>query len=351
MAALTYEEIMRDISAKNFSPIYFLYGTEPYFIDSVAAEIERTALDEDMKAWNQIVVYGRDVTPDQIVIEAGQYPTMGDRRVVILKEAQDMETKPKGNVEELVPYCDERLLQRSTILVVCLKLPEDKSKNAKATKFAAAVQKVGGVVLETKRLYDNQVVAWINRYVASQRMTIDANAAEMLAEFVGVDISNIIASIEKLKVAVGGKLEHITADIVQDNIGLSKEYNIFEFRSALMTRNVAKVNRIVKAFSLNPKQHPIIPVIANLFPAFRKVLVYHYSKNLPVAQIVKAVEEKSEWSMRDNVVRPASFYTPQQCYKALLLLEQYDMRAKGLNYPSVPDGELLGELVFQIMNC
>ncbi|MCQ2201920.1 MAG: DNA polymerase III subunit delta [Bacteroidales bacterium] len=355
MAASTYEEIMRDISAKKFSPIYFLYGTEPYFIDSVASEIERTALDEDMKVWNQIIVYGKDVLPDQIVIEAGQYPTMGDRRVVIVREAQDMDSKPKGDVEALIPYCDAKLMQPSTILVVCVKLPEDKGNHktlySKTAKFATAVQKAGGVTLETKRLYDNQVVGWINNYVASQRITIDVNAAEMLAEFVGVDISNIVASIEKLKVAVGGKLSHITADIVQENIGLSKEYNTFELKSALMTRNVAKVNRIVKAFSLNPKQHQIIPIIANLFPVFRKVLIYHYSKNLPMAEILKAVEERSEWSMRENVLRPASFYNPQQCYRALLLLEQYDMRAKGLNYPSVQDGDLLRELVFRIMNC
>lgn len=351
MAASTYEDIMKDISAKKFSPIYFLYGTESYYIDSIASEIERTALDEDMKAWNQIVVYGRDVTAEQIVIESGQYPTMGDRRVVVLREAQDMDAQPKGRIDGLIPYCDVRLMQPSTILVICYKVSEDKGKNARIAKLALAVQKAGGVVLETKRLYDNQVVAWINRYVASQHIMIDANAAEMLAEFVGVDISNIIASVEKLKVAVGGNLTRITADIVQDNIGLSKEYNIFEFKSALMTRNVAKVNRIVRAFSQNPKQHPIIPIIANLFPAFRKVLIYHYSKNLPSQEILQAVGEKSDWSLRENIVRPASFYNAQQCYKALLLLEQYDMRSKGLNYPTVSDGELLGELVFRIMNC
>lgn len=351
MAVSTYEDIMKDISAKKFSPIYFLYGTEPYFIDSIASEIERTALEEDMKAWNQIVVYGRDVTADQIIIEAGQYPTMGDRRVVIVKEAQDIESQQKGKIDALIPYCDERLLQPSTILVICFKLPTDKDKNARATKLAAAVQKVGGVALETKRLYDNQVVAWINRYVSSQRISIDANASEMLAEFVGVDISNIVASIEKLKVAVGGNLTHITADIVQDNIGLSKEYNTYELRTALLSRNVAKVNRIVRAFSQNPKQHSVIAIIANLFPSFRKLLIYHYSKNQSPQEILRAVGEKSEWAMRESVVRPASFYNPQQCYKALLLLEQYDMRAKGLNYPAVSDGDLLGELVFRIMNC
>lgn len=350
MAAATYEDIMRDISANRYSPIYFLYGTEPYYIDKISAKIEETALPEEMKSWNQSIIYGRDATVENIIHEASMYP-MGDRRVVILKEAQDMDSQPKEKIDGLVPYCNPKVIQQSTVLVICYKVSEDKGKNARVVKLAQAVQKVGGVVLETKKLYENQVIAWINQYVATQRISIDANAAEMLAEFVGVDITTIVASIEKLKVAAGGNLTRITADMVQANIGLSKEYNIFEFRNALLSRNVSKVNRIVRAFGQNEKQHPVIPIIANLYPAFRKILTYHYCKNQPMNEILKAVGERSDWSLRENVANPSQFYNALQCYNILLLLEEYDMRSKGLNYPSVSTGDLLGELVFRIMNC
>ncbi|MCQ2214583.1 MAG: DNA polymerase III subunit delta [Bacteroidales bacterium] len=349
MAAKTYEGIMRNISAKEFSPIYFLYGTEPYYIDSIASKIEQEALPEDMKAWNQTVIYGRDATTETIIHEACMYP-MGDRRVVILREGQDLESQNKGKIDGLIPYCNPKVMQQTTVLVICYKMTEEK-KPARIIKLAAEVEKAGGVVLETKRLYDNQVVAWINQYVGSQHITIDYNAAEMLAEYVGVDISTIIASIEKLKVAVGGNLTNITADMIQAHIGLSKDYNIFEFRSALLSRKVDKVNRIVKAYGANEKQHQIIPIIANLYPVFRKILTYHYCKNQSQKEILQAVGEKSDWALRENVIQPAQYYNALQCYNILLLLEEYDMRSKGLNYPSLSTGELLRELVFRIMNC
>lgn len=351
MASATYENIMRDISANNFSPIYFLYGTEPYFIDSIASKIEQVALPEEMKSWNQTILFGQDTTIENVIHEACMYP-MGDRRVVILKEAQDLDSQSKGKIDGLIPYCNPQVMQQTTIFVICLKLQDDNKRlPARITNLAAAVQKVGGVALETKRLYDNQVVAWITNYVTSQRITIDANAAEMLAEFVGVEISTIVSSIEKLKVSVGGNLTHITADLVQSNIGVSKEYNVFEFRNALLSRNVEKVNRIVKAFSANDKQHNIIPIIANLYPSFRKLLTFHYCKGKPLPEILSSVGERSEWALKENVAKYAGNYNALQCYNILLMLEQYDMRSKGLNYPSLSSGDLLCELVFRIMNC
>ncbi|MDO4460913.1 MAG: DNA polymerase III subunit delta [Bacteroidia bacterium] len=340
---------MKDISANKFSPIYLLYGTEPYFIDSIASKIEQVAIPEDMKAWNQSIIYGQDATLERVIHEAGMYP-MGDKKLVMLREAQEMEKTTNDTIDGFIPYCNPKVMQETTILVICYKLAEDKAP-ARLTKLATAVQKVGGVVLESKRIYENQVVAWINNYVASQHISIDANAAEMLAEFVGIDISTIVSSVEKLKVSAGGNLTHITADLVQANIGLSKEYNIFEFRNAILSRNVEKVNRIVKVFSQNEKQHNIIPIIANLYPAFRKILTYHYCKNLPMQEILRAVGEKSEWSLKNNVSQAANYYNALQCYNILLMLEKYDMRSKGLDYPALSSGELLRELVFRIMNC
>lgn len=325
---------MKELKGGTYRPVYLLMGDEPYFIDCVSDYIEEHALSEDEKVFNQTVFYGNDTDAVTVVHEASQYPSMAQRRLVMVKEAQSLD-----KIALLESYLNKP--QDTTVLVICHKY-KTLDKRLKLTK---SIDKIG-VIMESKKIYDNQLPAWIRNYSLSLGLAIEDKAIALLAESIGTNLRNIASAFEKMQLAADGKLTTITADFVADNVGISKEYNTFELRDAIFEHNVPKVNRIIKAFRQNEKQYPIQLVIATLIAPFEKLLMYHY---LPDKS--QAASELGEYPRNiQKYAIAARYYTGAKCANVINLLRTYDMRSKGYAWPQTTSGDLMMELVYRIMN-
>lgn len=343
---ITFDEIMKNLKAGKYAPVYLLTGGEPYYIDTIANYIDTHALSEQDAVFNKSVFYGKDSKIVDIIHEADQYPMMAERRLVMFREAQEGD---KPHMEDFVKYCEH--LQESTILVICFKTDPDSSNKPPAwkSKLMKAVEKVGGVAYETPRIYENQVAPWITSYVASQGLTIETKASEMMAEAIGKTLANIASTVEKLKdICHNENTKTITSDMVSKHVGISNEYNAFELKDALMLRNVSKVNRIVKAFSGNDTAHPIPAVVSVLYQAFERLFAYHYLPDKSSKVAGPALGEAPYIVVK--TYEPASkIYSARKCLQVIDLLREYDMKSKGYKWPSVSNGDALKELVFRIM--
>src|SRR5690606_33529347 len=257
------EKIINDIKNRNFKPIYFLMGDEPYYIDKIADYIEKNVLSEDEKGFNQTVLYGRDTTIEDVVANAKRYPMMADYQVVIIKEAQEL----SRTIDKIESYAENP--QPTTILVFCYKY-KTLDKRKKVTK---TLEK-NGVVFESKKLYENQVGSWINQTLTASGYKIEPKANAMLVEFLGTDLSKVNNELDKLKIILPqGTI--IKAEHIERNIGISKDYNVFEFRKALGEKNVLKANRIAQYFAQNPKDNPITLITSQVFAFYVQLLQYH----------------------------------------------------------------------------
>lgn len=341
MALTTYDVLKRELEAGTYRPFYLLMGDEPYYIDAVSDYIEQHALAEHERDFNLTIFYGKDTTAKIVAHEADQYPMMAERRVVIVKEAQNLQ-----GLADLELYAKH--FQASTVLVVCHKY---KSID-KRLKLTREVEKIGAV-METKRLYDNQMPAWISKYMTEQGLQPDTKAVELMAESIGTDLSGVVSAVEKLKVALAGsKSRRVDADLVSANVGISKEYNTFELRDALLMRNVVKVNRIVKAFAQNEKNYPVQAIVSLLFTTYSKLLIFHTLRPDEKARPDVAAAKMNErpFAIQRTYEPAARNYNFAKCLAILTMLREYDMRSKGFQWPAVSSGELLRELAFRIMN-
>jgi len=261
------KQLVSDIKNGNIKPIYFLMGEEAYYIDKISDFIEDTVLAEEEKGFNQMVLYGRDVSIDDIVSNAKRFPMMAERQVVIVKEAQDL----SRTIEKLATYASNP--QPSTVLVVNYKYKKIDKRKA----LYKAIKK-SGVVYESKKLYENQVADWIRRTLSGKDYTITPKAAQMLVEFLGTDLSKINNELEKLQLIIA-KGTQITPEHIEENIGISKDYNNFELRKAVGELNVVKAHRIVNYFGENPKDNPMVVTVALLFNFFSQLLHLHGLKD------------------------------------------------------------------------
>ena len=260
-------KIVADIKSGNIKPIYFLMGEEPYYIDRISEFIEKNVLTEEDKGFNQMVLYGRDVTIEDIIDNAKRFPMMAERQVLIVKEAQDL----SRTIDKLEFYTENP--QPSTVLVICYKYKKlDKRKS-----LYKSIQKMG-LVYESKKLYENQVADWIRRVLSGKSYKIDAKAASMLVEFLGTDLSKINNELVKLMVVLPVN-STITPKDIEENIGISKDYNNFELRKAVGERNTLKVNRIINYFAQNQKANPLVMTISLLNSFFTQLLIYHSLKD------------------------------------------------------------------------
>lgn len=260
-------KIVNDIKAGNIKPIYFLMGEEPYYIDKLSDYIELNVLSEDEKAFNQTILYGRDVTIEDVVSTAKRYPMMAERQVVIVKEAQDL-TK---TIDKLENYVENPML--STVLVFCYKY-KTLDKRKKLPKLVAK----SGVLYESKKLYENQVGDWIKRVLAGKKYSIEPKANAMLVEFLGNDLGKINNELEKLQIILP-KDSKITPKHIEENIGFSKDFNNFELLNALGSKNQLKAYQIVQYFSDNQKANPLVVTTSTVFGFFIKLLKYHGLKD------------------------------------------------------------------------
>src|SRR4030043_151519 len=334
--AATYEEVISDLKKRIFKPVYFLAGEEPYYIDLITDYIEENLLAEAEKSFNQVILYGEDITVPAIIDASRRFPMMSSHQVVIVKEAQTLK-----KIEDLGFYLEKPL--PSTILVINYKY----KTIDKRTKFYKALESQA-VYFESPRLRDYQVPAWIERYLMAQGIKTDPNASAMLTEYLGTDLHKIVNELKKLIITLPPGKPVITTSLIEKNIGISKDYNNFELQKAVGEKNILKANMIVHYFANNPKDNPITLSIASLFSYFSKLLTYHYlpdkSKNNVAASL-----KINPYFVRDYEVS-ASKYNAAKTVQIISLLRTYDMKSKGYGDLSSEPGDLLKELVFKILH-
>jgi DNA polymerase-3 subunit delta len=329
-------KIVNDIKAGNIKPIYFLMGEESYYIDKLSDYIEQNVLSEDEKGFNQTVLYGRDVTIEDIVSTAKRYPMMAERQVVIVKEAQDL----SRTIDKLESYVENPM--PSTVLVFCYKY-KTLDKRKKMTKILAK----NGVVYESKKLYENQVGEWIKRILSGKSYSIEPKANAMLVEFLGTDLSKINNELEKLQIILP-KGSTITPNHIEENIGFSKDFNIFELRKAIGDRNQLKAYTIVDNFAQNPKDNPMVLTTSLVFSFFVQLLKYHGLKDKNPKNVAAALGV-NPFFLKDYDVALKN-YPMRKVSQIVGSLRDVDVKSKGVGANALSQSDLLREMLFKIFN-
>jgi DNA polymerase III subunit delta len=336
---MTYEEILQSVKAGKFAPVYVLHGEESFYIDQIEEAIDRHALPESEKGFNQTILYGKEVDAVTLLDSLRRYPMMSERQVVILREAQEMKS-----LSDLGPYMENPMA--TTVFVVCYK----HKKLDLNTKFGKTL-KAKCVVFEGKKLYDNQAPDWIANYCRSKKLQIDGPTAALLAEYLGTELSKITNEIDKLALNLAPGAA-ITAQHIQEFVGISKEYNVYELQKAFATRDLAKLARIQQNFESNIKKNPLIVTISSLHAYFSKVFMLHFLRNSPDAEVLKALELRSDWFLKEYKLAMNN-YSVTQVKTILGYLKAYDLRSKGVDTDTTSTGEeeLMKELFFKMLNA
>jgi DNA polymerase III subunit delta len=329
-------KIVNDIKAGNIKPIYFLMGEEPYYIDKLSDYIEENVLSEDEKGFNQTVLYGRDVTIEDVISTAKRYPMMAERQVVIVKEAQDL----SRTIENIDKYAENPM--PSTVLVFCYKY-KTLDKRKKAVKQLAKT----GLVYESKKLYDNQVGQWITRVLQGKGFTIEPKANAMLVEFLGNDLSKINNELEKLQIILP-KGTTISAKHIEENIGFSKDFNNFELLNALGSKNQLKAYQIVQYFAENPKANPIVVTTSTVFGFFVKILKYHGLKDKNPNNVAKVLGV-SPYFLKDYDVALRN-YPMKKVSQIIATIRDVDVKSKGVGANALPIHDLFKEMLVKVFN-
>ncbi len=332
----TYKEILKDLKAKKFAPIYLLMGDEPFFIDQIVGYIAQHVLSEQDKAFNQTVMYGEDIDVGTLDNAARRFPMMAPKQVLIVKEAQKIKS-----LNDLSHYASAPL--ESTVLVLAHKY----KAVAKNTKLYKAISK-SGVILESKKMYDNQIPGWIEGYLAEKKYTISPQASAMMAEHIGTELGKLANELDKLSLILKQE-ETIQPEHIEKNIGISKEYNNFELQKAIAQKDVLKANRIINFFAKNQKDHHIIPTIATLFSFFHKLLNFHYLPDKNNKQAVAGALKINPYFVAEYQ-SAARRYPVQKVFHIISYLREYDLKSKGFGNNSADSGDLLRELAFKIMH-
>ncbi len=330
------KEIVNNIQKGSVSPLYFLMGEEPYYIDRISDFIAQNLLAEEEKGFNQIIMYGRDTNIDEIVSNAKRYPMMAERQVIIVKEAQDL----SRSIEKLVDYAENP--QPTTTLVFCYKY-----KSLDKRKKLSKVLKKSGILFESKRLYENQVADWIMKTLKARNYTISPKAAQMLVEFLGIDLGKIDNELNKLQL-ITPEGTQITPELIEQNIGISKDFNNFELRKAIGMRDSLKAHRIVNYFAQNPKDNPMVVTISLLFSYFSQIMQYHGLPDKSKANVAKQLKVHP-YFVGDYVVA-AKNYPMKKVSQVIGLLHESDVKGKGVGAVNISHGDLLKELMFKILN-
>ena len=333
--AFTYEQILNDLKNKKYYPVYVLSGDEPYFIDAISDYIEKNVLNEMEKEFNQTIVYGSDIDMQSLISNAKRFPMMADYQVVIVREAQEIK-----NIDELTAYVEKPL--KSTILVICYKYKKLDGRKA----LSKLVDKTG-VLFECKKMYEDKLPAWISGYMQSIGYRIEPKASALLADHVGADISRIVQEIGKLVINVPAGAT-ITDDHIEQNIGISKEFNVFELQKALGEKNIYRANLIGYNLSSNPRENPLVMIVPVLYGFFAKLLIYHQLKDKSSASVAKALKV-SPFFVQDYQ-RAATNYPSQKLVKIISLFREYDLKAKGVDSANVDEADLLKELIYRILH-
>lgn len=332
---MTFEQIIADIKARKFKPVYLLMGDEPYYIDEITDMLVSTVLPEEEKDFNQTIRYGMETDVASVITMARSFPMMSDYQLIVIKEAQNL-TK----IEELEVYAKNPL--HTTVLVLNYKNGTlDKRK-----KLYAEIDK-NGIVFESKKIPEYKIPAFISSYMQQKGLAIDAKSAQMLSDYLGNDLSKLTNEIAKLLIAMPKGQTQVTPNLIEENIGISKDFNNFELLKAVIEKNTFKVNQIADYFEKNPKNNPLIVTLVVLFNFFSNLMICYWAKNKTEQGIAAELGFRNPYQAKDYVAAIRN-YNAFKCMEILSLLRIYDAKCKGVDNVSTPDGELLKELLYKI---
>lgn len=344
---MNYKDIMADLKAGKYAPVYYLMGEESYYIDRIADYIADNALKPEERDFNQTVLFGSDVTASAIVDAARRYPMMAERQVVIVKEAQNIR-----QTDALEKYMKQPL--KSTVLVICHK---NGKVDGRKREYVKAVQ-AAGILFESPKLRDRDLPPFIEGYLSDRGVAIDAKSTQLIADAIGADLSRIASELDKLILALSARRDSVapsaplvvTPQLVEEQIGISKDFNGFELRDAIVNRNVFKANQIINYFDKNPKAGSIYAFLPLLFNYFQNLMLAHYCPQKHSQEAVAAwLEFKSPWAAKDYMTGMRNF-TAMKTMQIISKLREMDAKSKGLDNPNTPPGELMKELIFYILH-
>lgn len=336
---VTFEAIMRDLKARKFMPVYYLMGDESYYIDKVADYIAEHVLQPEERDFNQTVLFGSDVTASQIADAARRYPMMSKYQVLIVKEAQNLK-----QTEALEKYFKSPM--PSTILVMCHK---NGKIDGKKKNYIKAIQ-AAGILFESQKLKDRELPAFIENYLKARQVSIDPKSIQMIADNIGADLSRLTGELNKVILSLPADNKKITPQVVEDQIGVSKEFNGFELRDAIVNRNVYKANLIIKYFDENPKAGSIYSFLPMLFNYFQNLMIAYYAPNNKSQEAVAGwLELRSPWAAKDYMTGMRN-YAAMKVMQIISKIREIDAKSKGLDNPNTPPGELMKELIFYILH-
>lgn len=336
--SISYESIMKDLKARNFSPVYVLMGDESYYIDLLCDYITENVLQLEERDFNQVVLFGAETTASQVVDQCKGYPMMAKYRVVILKEAQNLR-----NFDALEKYFENPV--KSTVFVMTYKNGSiDRRK-----KILPRAEQVG-VVFESKKIKDYKLPGFIETYLKQKKATIEPKAAQMLADFIGADLHRLTSELDKLLISIPGNNRRVTPEIVEKVIGVSKDFNAFELRNAIVNRDAFKANQIINYFDSNPKSGSLFALLPILFSYFQNLMIAYYAPNKQNEnELAKFLDLRGGWAVRDYIAGMRNY----NGVKVLQIIDKFrevDAKSKGVKNPSTSAGELMRELVFFILH-
>lgn len=335
---ISYDSIMNDLRAGTFKPIYLLMGEESYYIDKITDYIAENALREDERDFNQTILFGADTTAGQIADMARRFPMMAERQVVIVKEAQNIK-----NWERLEKYCEKP--QNTTVLVIC-------HKNGKidGRKKILSVMAENGVVFESKKMNERELPSFITDYLKGHNTTIDHKSAQIIADSIGADLSRMTSELDKVVLSLPENNKKINPEIIEEQIGVSKDYNGFEFRDAIAYKNIEKVNRILKYFDNNPKAGGVFPLVPMIFGYFQSLMMAHYAPQRGRDEdIARWLELKNAWQAKLFTTGMRN-YSAMKTMQIISKIRETDAKMKGLDNPNTEAGDLVRDLVFFILH-
>lgn len=340
----TYESIMHDLKERKFAPIYILMGEESYFIDKIADYIATNALTPEEQDFNQTILFGLDVNCSQVVDLARRYPMMAEHQVVIVKEAQNLR-----NLDVIEKYVDKQMM-KTTILVLCfMNASLDRRKKAVSSMLTKAEMN-GGVVFESKKKRENELPSFIESYLSTKNATIDYKSAQMIADHIGSDLSRMISELDKVLISLPADNRRVTPDVVEREIGVSKDFNGFELRDAVVNRNVFKANQIIKYFDNNPKAGSIYSFLPMLFNYFQNLMTAYYAPDRTSEKsVAQHLDLKSSWAAKDYMTGLRN-YSGMKTMQIISKIREIDAKSKGLDNPNTGPGELMKELIFFILH-
>ena len=334
-AAVTYESVMHDLKARDFKPIYYLMGDESYYIDKISDWIAENVLQPEEKDFNQTVLFGSDVNASQIVDAAKRYPMMSEYQVIIVKEAQNVK-----NIEPIEKYLKAPM--SSTILVMCHK---NGTIDGRKREYVKAIQQAG-VLFESKKLRERDLPSFIEQYLKAREASIDPKSTQMIADAIGADLSRLTGELDKVLLSLPESDRRVTPQVVEDQIGVSKDYNAFEFRDAIVNRNILKANQIIKYFDENPKAGGLYALLPMMFSYFQNLMLSYYCPQKGSQEaLAQWLDMKSPWGARDYITGMRN-YSGMKVMQIISKIREIDAKSKGLDNPNTAPGELMKELIF-----